>query len=420
MLKTIAHRCILKKLPPVLHFQPLSTVPETISSDRLESFRTSESDPLKHTSNNAAQFYALSDDVKQQLFTYGGLPKKFVEQSKTFNETCLMIRQPSLDVINCLRKINHSKPMVKFVLYGKKGVGKSLSLAHILHYGFNAGYLLMHVPWVGLWMRSFKERSNSLTKEGYIDLNLDAAHWLLHFKTQNGRFFGDPNLCVGEDVVWSKREVTPKGAPLLELIEHGINRVKYASDCVVVLAKEVKRLAKDNKIKVLVAIDGFNAFFYSNTRIKTDKKEIVHPKKVVLTEAFMELTKFDWNNSVAVLTVDEIAIAEEDQLSHLPRYESYKLKNLFIQSVLLRNTIVNHILFYTKHASRYLLGKDGFEHLDPFIPILVPSYSEKELVSCLNYFRERRWIQPYKGQDEELFTLTAGNPYKLMELCYSL
>lgn len=72
------------------------------------------------------------------------------------------------------------------------------------------------------------------------------------------------------------------------------------------------------------------------------------------------------------------------------------------------------------YAFRYLLGKEGFEHLDPFVPILVSEYSEKELVSCVNYYRERRWIQPYPGHAEELFFLSGGNPYKVMELCKSL
>jgi small subunit ribosomal protein S29 len=34
-------------------------------------------------------------------------------------------------------------------------------------------------------MRACKEVSNSATKEGYVDLNLDAAAWLVHFKCQN-------------------------------------------------------------------------------------------------------------------------------------------------------------------------------------------------------------------------------------------
>jgi hypothetical protein len=30
---------------------------------------------------------------------------------------------------------------------GESGCGKSLTLAHLLHYGFASGFLLVHVPW---------------------------------------------------------------------------------------------------------------------------------------------------------------------------------------------------------------------------------------------------------------------------------
>lgn len=41
---------------------------------------------------------------------------------------------------------------------------------------------------VSEWLRRVprhKEMSNSPTHEGFVDLPLDAAAWLLHFKTQN-------------------------------------------------------------------------------------------------------------------------------------------------------------------------------------------------------------------------------------------
>ncbi|XP_060520088.1 small ribosomal subunit protein mS29 [Cylas formicarius] len=349
--------------------------------------RTLESDPSKHTVNNLAQFYSIPRDIKSKLFQHGGIPKTFTVQAQTFNETCLMIRKPALDIINCLKSIDYSKPVVRFVLYGKKGSGKSLSLVHIIHWAHNNDFLLFHVPWVGNWMRRAKEFSNSETKEGFVNLNLDASAWLMHFKTQNAELLKDPALVVNEDIEWSKREVTQKGAPLLELVEHGISRVKFASDCVNILAENIKALARDGRCRTLVAVDGFNAFFYPKTRVYTEKKEMVPPSRVVLAEAFRNLSKFDWRNGAVVVTVDEIAIAEEDQISHLPRY---------------------------------LLGKDGFEHMDPFVPISVPAYSDKEVLSCMEYYRERKWVTPYPGQDDELRFLSAGNPYKLMELCASL
>jgi hypothetical protein len=45
---------------------------------------------------------------------------------------------------------NVNKPFISItplIADGKTGVGKSLSLAHIVHYGSSAGFVLVHVPW---------------------------------------------------------------------------------------------------------------------------------------------------------------------------------------------------------------------------------------------------------------------------------
>lgn len=351
---------------------------------RLNSFRTSENDPDQHSSGQLGQFYTIPAKEKG-IFQHGGIPKAFQIQSNTFNETCLMVREPALEVINYLKKVDYTKPAIRFVLYGPIGSGKTLSLAHVLHYAHKKGFLLVHVPWVSNWMRRPKEFSNSDTKEGRIDLNLDAAAWLVHFKTQNATLLA--SLSTTEEHIWTKREKTEKGAPILQLIDHGINRVKFASDCVLALAKEIKTLSSSGKCKTLVAIDGFNAFFYPRTRIYTEKKEKVHPLKLTLTEAFLDLTLFNWHNAAIVVTVDQMAVDDKGRESILPRY---------------------------------LLQKEGFEHLDPFIPVKVDNYSEKELMSCMNYYRERKWVREVDGQDQELAFLSNYNPYELMRVCSSL
>lgn len=69
---------------------------------------------------------------------------------------------------------------------------------------------------------------------------------------------------------------------------------------------------------------------------------------------------------------------------------------------------------------RYLLGKDGFNYLDPFVPVNIPEYDKKELYSCMEYYRERKWVQPYPGQDEEVAFISAMNPFRLMKICDGL
>ncbi|KOB65766.1 Uncharacterized protein OBRU01_22213 [Operophtera brumata] len=296
----------------------------------------------QHNENQVGLFYTLKPDTCKQLFAYGGFPRSFTKQAKTFTETTIM------------------------------------------------GYLIVHVPWVSEWLRRVqrhKEMSNSTTREGFVDLPLDAAAWLLHFKTQNQELLKNPELKTSKEYTWSKREVTEVGAPLSVLVEHGITRVKYACDVIDALVYEMKALSDSKVCKTFVAIDGFNSFFYPLTRLNTPTKKTVTPEEVTLTTSFLELTKNDWNNGVVVVSADQLAVPEDHQESHLPKY---------------------------------LLYKKGFEHLDPFIPVEVGKYSEKEFLTCASYYRDRLWLRGPPELETELKFTSACNPYKFMEQCAPL
>ncbi|CAH0724514.1 unnamed protein product, partial [Brenthis ino] len=353
-------------------------------------FRTTESSPTQHNENQVGLFYTINNDICKQLFGHGGLPKSYLKQTKTFTETTLMVRSPALDIMNCIKLTDLNKPVNRYVLYGELGAGKSLTIAHLLHYAHENNFLIVHVPWVSEWLRRVprhKEMSNSPTKEGFVDLPLDAAAWLLHFKTQNQSILKTPDLRITKEYVWSKREKTEMGAPLAELVELGIARVKYACDVIEALVNEIKILSNNKQCKTFVAIDGFNTFLYPLTRLKTPTKKTVTPEEVTLTAPFMEITKNDWTNGVIVISADQMAVPQDHQESHLPKY---------------------------------LLYKKGFEHIDPFIPVEVARYSEKEFLSCASYYRDRLWLRGPPETEEELKLASACNPYKFMELCAPL
>ncbi|XP_049815945.1 28S ribosomal protein S29, mitochondrial [Schistocerca nitens] len=366
-------------------------VPHINKNESTQTFRTTENDPVHHTISQEAKYYTISPEVQKQLFTFGGLPTIFKKQVKTFAETCVMVRRPALEVFEYLRSADYSKPAIRYVLFGRAGSGKTLTLAHVLHYGLSSEWLLFHAPKVRNWLNMPKEVANSQTKEGCVDLPIDAAEWLAHFKMQNSTLLNRLDLRVSRDLTWSKRESTSKDAPLMELIELGINRVKYACDIVSVIAEEIKLHSTAGRCKTLVVIDGFNAFFYPTTRVFSETKKAVPPSNITLTEALLNITKFDWCNGAIVLTVDKLLAYGERRQSDLP---------------------VN------------LLGKEGFEHLDPFVPIHVPEYSDKEIHSCLDYYADRRWIQNERGLSEdgrkELIFISAYNPRRLMLECASL
>ena len=45
-----------------------------------------------------------------------------------------------------------------------------------------------------------------------------------------------------------------------------------------------------------------------------------------------------------------------------------------------------------------LAFQEGFDALDPFVPILVPNYTEREFESCYRYYLHCRWLQHDKGE----------------------
>lgn len=60
-------------------------------------------------------------------------------------------------------------------------------------------------------------------------------------------FYLKIKLRLSKEYVWSKREKTEKGAPLAELVEHGIARVKYACDVIEALLNEIKMLSTNKQ-----------------------------------------------------------------------------------------------------------------------------------------------------------------------------
>lgn len=362
---------------------------------KIEDFRTTEQSVANHNRATVGRFYTIPTDVRKKIFGHGGLPKSFEKQIKTFNECSLMVRQPAVEIIEYIKRTDFNRPVNRFVLYGDDGAGKSLALAHLLHYGFQQRYVLIHVPWVPNWMKRAKEIANSATKEGGIDLPLDGAAWLVHFKSQNETLLKELGLTVSRDYVWTKREITPAGAPLLDLVEHGINRAKFSCDAIAALLHELKQHSSAGRARAMVLIDGFNAFFQPYTRLLTENKARVKPEQVALTDPFLSITRNDWNNGVCVVTVDQM-VAE------------YRDKSKPSNAADVRPVSV-------------IDSRECFEHLDPFVPVRVVGYDEAEYYSCIQYYLDRKWIQTTEaGFDDELKMLSCQNPYQLMQLCASL
>lgn len=69
-----------------------------------------------HIYNDVGKFYTLPPPDIKHYFQLGGIPKQFSELSQAFNETCIMVRKPFLEVRDYLAQANYSNLPMKFVL----------------------------------------------------------------------------------------------------------------------------------------------------------------------------------------------------------------------------------------------------------------------------------------------------------------
>ncbi|XP_064114957.1 small ribosomal subunit protein mS29-like [Macrobrachium nipponense] len=352
--------------------------------------RTFVQQPSLHTKDHLGLWYTIEPEVVKRLFGVGGLPKQYVKLCDTFRETSIMVRNPALTVIDLVKRSNLSMPPNKFLFYGRDGVGKTLSIAHVMHFLAEDGWVLIHIPWLPNWRRRFKEVNASTSNPGFFDHPIDASTWLQRFRHQNEEILKKLQLTTNEQYTWSRRESTEAGSPLSMLIEHGINRSRYATDAVMALTTELKKCATEGRCKVALVVDGINSFFCPVSRHKVDSV-IVEPQRFMIYKAFMHLFNNDWKNGCILGSIDLRANSGETRDSYLPRY---------------------------------LLQKAGWEALDPFVPIPVEDYDEREMMSIIDYYIDRDWLQningPLKLARSELAALTGHNPYTVMRICSSL
>ncbi|XP_072864406.1 small ribosomal subunit protein mS29 isoform X4 [Chlorocebus sabaeus] len=304
---------------------------------------------------------------------------------KTLSEACLMVRKPALELLHYLKNTNFAYPAVRYLLYGEKGTGKTLSLCHVIHFCAKQDWLILHIPDAHLWVKNCQDLLQSNYNKQRFDQPLEASTWLKNFKTTNERFLNQ--IKVQEKYVWNKRESTEKGSPLGEVVEQGITRVRNATDAVGIVLKELKRQSSLGIFHLLVAVDGINAL-WGRTTLKREDKSPIAPEELALVHNLRKMTKNDWHGGAIVSTLSQTGSLFKPRKAYLPQE---------------------------------LLGKEGFDALDPFIPILVSNYNPKEFESCIQYYLENNWLQHEKAPTEEgkkeLLFLSNANPSLLERHC---
>ncbi|XP_041649497.1 28S ribosomal protein S29, mitochondrial [Cheilinus undulatus] len=396
------HRLSFRLRQTIPHVRPLHTsacgqqqealaVPFAVQSEPepFSVFRTQETDPACQSERHIGQYYTLRPGEVHTLFPHG-LPRRFQKQVKTFNEACMMVRQPALEVISYLKKTDSSKPPMRYLFYGPKGTGKTMSLCHTVHFCYTQGWVVLHIPDAHLWVKNCKELLPSVFNNSRFDQPLQATEWLRNFKTSNERFLS--KIKTKHRYMWTKREFTEEGSSLGEMVEQGISRVKSSSDVVGALFKELRLQSGQpgSDFRLAVAVDGVNALWGKSTIKKEDKSQ-VNPDELTLVHNLRKMMRNDWTGGAIIATLSQTGSVFTSRSEYLPQE---------------------------------LLGERGFDHMDPFIPVSVPNYSEKEFESCYLYYMDRHWLQHPQSQTEEgkkeITFLSNRNPSMMERLCATL
>ncbi|XP_057649365.1 28S ribosomal protein S29, mitochondrial isoform X2 [Chionomys nivalis] len=349
--------------------------------------RTSDSDPAKHGEQHEGQYYSIPLQDLKTVFPHG-LPPRYMMQVKTFGEACLMVRKPALELLGYLKNTKFTHPAVRYLLYGEKGTGKTLSLCHAVHFCAKHDWLVLHIPDAHLWVKNCRELLQSTYNSERFDQPLEASTWLKNFKTTNKRFLSQ--IKVQGKYVWNKRESTEKGSPLGEVVEQGITRVRNATDAVGIVLKELRSQSSEGHFRLLVAVDGVNAL-WGRTTLKREDRTLIAPEELSLVHSLRKMVKNDWHGGAIVLSLSQTGSLFKSRAAYLPHE---------------------------------LLGKEGFDALDPFLPILISNYNPKEFESSFQYYLENNWLQHEKAPTEEgrkeLKFLSNCNPGQLERLCAAL
>ncbi|XP_034144655.1 28S ribosomal protein S29, mitochondrial-like [Esox lucius] len=181
------------------------------------------------------------------------------------------------------------------------------------------------------------------------------------------------------------------GRPQLISLAHKFNRVKSSSDVVGAVLKELRLQAAETEesegFRLAVAIDGVNSL-WGRTTIKKEDKSPVAPEELTLIHNLRKMIDNNWCGGAVIATLSQTGSLYSPSSAYLPKE---------------------------------LLGEEGFDSMDPFIPVPVSNYSEKEFESCYLYYLDRHWLQhPHSKTDEgkkEIIFLSNRNPSVLERLC---
>lgn len=353
-------------------------------------WKASEDDPLKLGKEHIGLYYQMPMNNLVPIFgTDQAFKKEYQKFYNVIGMMPIMVREPSIKTIDYLKKVDfNNQQNLRILLYGDPGHGKSCICTHLVHYLHAADeYVVVYVRDMKKFTMRPSDQEESLSRVGRLDTPLDAAIMLQKLKTVNRLKI--ESLVTSKEYNWSSKEFTAQGEPLINIIEHGVNRLSHASDCLAVLLKELALAADENLIKLVTVLDNVQ-FLYTHLAydLKHADRKFVTIDEITVARALKKLISGSHKGSVTIATCDDKLSGDQNQVP------------------------------------MKVLGEEGWKAFDPCLPINVPKYNRGEFESCMNFMQDVGWLtrpeaQTIEGRDEIRFN-SGLNPRQVHYLCQSL
>jgi len=351
-----------------------------------------------------------TDDKSKHLIVNYFAPREWTERNEAFGESCLMVRNPALEVINCIKHTDFQQPAIRYVLYGKAGYGKTMSLSHLLCYAEQEQFVVFKPIWIKKWLTRYYEIAPSTYTPGRLDHILNSNFFLKAFRQANANKL---DKCVThKDYIWSARDKIQAGSKLSDVVDLGCDRLNFAADAFNVLIRELKLNCNAGNCKMMVMIDGVNALFADHTMIHKEKrhfergpypidgdwmKNIAKVDDCSVLYNMKKLLTNDYKNAVVITTVDIDAQVKKQNLRG-----NYLLEK---QSCMTADD--------ESHLPFALLREEGWNLMAPFYPVAVEKYSQDEMDCAIDYYLDKSWIRQdcaNQNRRQELHFITGRIP----------
>ena len=380
---------------------------EVGSAVHIQSFRCKKKSLADHGLEDEGLFYhiptSIFDRISPTVVNPKGFSKKMRRLFAAFNEACMMIRRPGLELVNYLKSASPESTINRYLLYGSTGSGKTMTLQYAVQYCMSQNWLV--VPGYHCWdwikyQHPYREdRKQELIVSQHNKERVDqpelCTKWLEIFRIMNQPLLD--KIFTTKTYVWSKHESSEKGITLGSLVDHGIARPRNATDVIGCIMREVRVQDHTTRPPTLVAVDCVNALFWT-TELRVQHGISLKPNELSFIYNLKKLMANTWKHGAVITAVS-----------------AYLIPFLLRKVEALKDIDDKH--------PYDLIGREGFDLLDPHVPIHVSLYNDKEIMNYLAYYIDRKWLVGRaltRGGQDEIIQLSCYNPRDFVEICGGL